>query len=197
LFRPGTMHVPAVGGALPWNFSGMTRGIPMDAARFDRWTQMLAAAASRRQTILSLLLSAAILSPKPEGAMAGTGCKNVGKKCKNAGQCCSGICQGKKGKKKCKAHDANGCKPGQQSAGCGGNDVTCTTSAGISDGVCQTTTGNAGFCTNVGGCFACTKDADCQPFCGPRAACIVCEEGCAPFGFSTSCVGPDICDFSK
>ena len=41
------------------------------------------------------------------------GCVDVGKFCKNDGQCCSGICEGKKNKKKCKAHDQSTCQPGQ------------------------------------------------------------------------------------
>ena len=36
-------------------------------------------------------------------------CLDVGDPCKNADHCCSGICQGKKGKKKCQAHGMGTC----------------------------------------------------------------------------------------
>ena len=61
---------------------------------------------------------------------AGPGCKNVGRKCQRARQCCSGVCRGKKDKKRCKAHDSGGCRGGQRSTGCGGSvDIDCTSSA--------------------------------------------------------------------
>jgi hypothetical protein len=123
------------------------------------------------------------------------GCVNVGKFCKNGGQCCSGICQGKKGKNKCKAHDSQGCQAGQQEETCNAEkvDVPCTTSAG-EEGICDTTTGNAGYCRREGDCFPCSKDADCQEFCGPAAACIICADFCAETG-GTGCVGPGECTF--
>lgn len=124
------------------------------------------------------------------------GCVNVGGICKNASQCCSGICKGKKGKKKCQAHDAQGCQAGQREEICGGDavNVPCTSSAGEEDSVCDTTTGNAGYCTFNGDCFPCSKDADCQEFCGPAAACMICADFCAETG-GTACVGPGPCTF--
>jgi hypothetical protein len=116
------------------------------------------------------------------------GCVNVGRFCKNEAQCCSGICSGKKGKKKCRAHDTGGCTAEQDTcvdpAG-----STCTTSTGYAGGKCTRTTGNASFCTNVlFACIECTKDSDCQQYCGPSAACVVCPDQCA--GFSTTiCTG--------
>jgi hypothetical protein len=122
------------------------------------------------------------------------GCVNVGGFCKNGGQCCSGICQGKKGKKKCQAHDASTCVVGQISTECGAaEDVACTTSSG-GEGTCTTTTGNAAYCFADGDCFPCKKDADCQAFCGPQAACIPCVDDCAE---GSACVGAndDDCGF--
>lgn len=116
------------------------------------------------------------------------GCVDAGKFCKNAGQCCSGICQGKKGKKTCKAHGESTCASGQVSTGCGGTTVACQTSSGEA-GQCGTTTGKAAYCAADGRCQACTKDADCVAKCGVDAACVPCAS-CEPQG-GTTCVGPD------
>jgi hypothetical protein len=122
------------------------------------------------------------------------GCVDVGTFCKNNGQCCSGICQGKKGKGKCQAHDASTCQAGQDV--CGVVEVDCTTENG-DQGACARTTGNASFCEASGDCFACAKDADCVAVCGAGAACIVCAE-CTLTG-GTACVGAsaDSCDFGE
>jgi hypothetical protein len=116
------------------------------------------------------------------------GCLNVGVTCKNAGQCCSGVCEGKKGKRKCQAHDSGTCSAGGQIAECGGTTVACTTSLG-KPGRCGTTTGNAGYCFTFGACSTCKTDVECQTeaggILGPRAACVRCET-CA--GTGTVCV---------
>jgi hypothetical protein len=164
----------------------------MDATHFDRLTRVLAHAGSRRQTLLALLLGGVLVTPVIDDAAAGPGCKNVGKKCKKAKDCCSGVCKGKKGRKRCKAHDTGGCQAGQIQGTCGGTDVACTTSAG-QPGLCNTTTGDAGYCGTGGDCFPCTKDADCREVCGSGAACVLCEGGCdvgtVCHGLS-SCFGP-------
>ncbi|MGH2615812.1 MAG: hypothetical protein ACRDJC_11270 [Thermomicrobiales bacterium] len=178
----------------------------MRATHFDRLTRMVSAASrrrglghdltsiiSRRQTLAALALGLFGVSSAPRHAAGGPGCKNVGRKCRRRKQCCSSVCRGKKGKKRCKAHDTGGCRAGQQSTGCGGNDVACTTNSG-NPGICETTTGNAGFCAFSGDCFPCQKDADCREVCGPRAACTRCASTCFGVG-GTACFGPDACDF--
>ncbi len=117
------------------------------------------------------------------------GCVNVGRFCKTSDHCCSGICVGKKGKKTCQAHDAGSCQGESSEDRCLDVEVNCVTGAGI-DGFCVRTTGSAGYCEGTLGCFACTKDADCIPFCGPQAACIVCTGCAADVGTDTACVGP-------
>lgn len=119
------------------------------------------------------------------------GCVNVGSHCKSIDQCCSGICQGKQGKKKCQAHDQSTCQAGQQQDLCGGQTILCRSALG-SEGTCDTTTGNAGYCVADGDCTVCTKDADCFALCGPQAACIVCA-GCEEefVNITTACVGPE------
>jgi len=108
------------------------------------------------------------------------GCLEVGDPCSSDGQCCSGICDGKKGKRRCKAHDTGGCAAGSAPVGCGGTDVACTTSLG-DPGTCATTTGNAGYCQYAPANYPCQTDVDCQVaeggLLGPRAACIRCADG--------------------
>jgi hypothetical protein len=178
----------------------------MHAQHFDRLARLyavssdqdhhpsLAPTLSRRRILAALTLVTFGASNSLHQVAAGPGCKNVGRKCQRARQCCSGVCEGKKDKKRCRAHDTGGCRAGQRSTGCGGSvDIDCTTSADLL-GACQTTTGNAGFCAASGDCFRCRKDADCRAVCGPRAACVRCEESCSGVG-GTACLGPDACDF--
>lgn len=116
------------------------------------------------------------------------GCVDVGARCENAEQCCSGVCLGKKGKKSCLAHHESTCLSGQSGDFCGGATVSCPVS-NTTNGVCLTTTGNAGFCAASAHCFACTKDADCTGLCGDNAACVQCQ-GCPDTG-GVTCVGAE------
>jgi hypothetical protein len=120
---------------------------------------------------------------------------NVGGFCKNGGQCCSGICQGRKDKRKCKAHNASTCQPGQDI--CLVGQFGCLTDTGDA-GLCGRTTGGAGYCEASAGCFPCKKDTDCVPFCGSGAACLDCPS-CAmqDEGGVTACAGQstDSCSF--
>jgi hypothetical protein len=183
----------------------------MDATRIDRSIRTLTQATGRRAAVRSLGTSglamlAALRFPmsmearkkrKQKKITRNTfGCVNVGGFCKNGGQCCSGICQGKKGKKHCQAHDARTCEAGQTIAECGGAKVQCTTSGG-DPGECVTTTGNAAYCATSFDCFPCKKDVDCEPACGAGAACLPCAGACADVG-STLCAGAggDVCDFA-
>jgi hypothetical protein len=178
----------------------------VEATRFELLTRAIASQLTRRRLASVLGLAGttfpALVAAKKKRKRSKKvrrndfGCVNVGSFCKNAGQCCSGICQGKKGKKTCKAHDQSTCQAGQSAEVCGGTNVFCTPSGG-GVGACVTTTGNAGYCEASGECFPCSTDADCVPFCGPQAACIVCEALCFPLGLRTACVGPvvDSCTF--
>lgn len=182
----------------------------METTRFDTLTRTLARLQTRRTAATLLGWGALSLLPllgeakkkrkkrrrKPKQSPPNTfGCIDAGKFCANAGQCCSGICQGKKGKKTCRAHDQGACLAGQ---GCisGGASQPCLTDAG-EVGACQTTTGNAGYCAGSGDCVACVRDTDCIQFCGPQAACINCPGCITSDGVETSCVGPrpDSCQF--
>ncbi|MGH2618406.1 MAG: hypothetical protein ACRDJC_24510 [Thermomicrobiales bacterium] len=118
------------------------------------------------------------------------GCLNVDAPCQSAEQCCSGICTGKKGKKRCRAHATGNCRIGQSIAFCGGENSGCALGGGNLTGVCGTSTGNAGYCVGGGDCFPCTRDAECRPFCGPGAACVRCAD-CTETG-GTMCASPGV-----
>jgi hypothetical protein len=156
-------------------------------------TRSLAAPSSRRKALAGVALLGHVAGMVPDGATAKKrrkrkkvkrnefGCVNVGRFCRKASQCCSGICQGKKGKKTCKAHDTGDCQPGPTFEECGAEEnVPCINSNG-NEGRCATTTGNAGYCSNAATISVppCTRDADCEDF-DPRAACVLCPEGDTP-----------------
>ncbi len=180
----------------------------MDTDRFDSLTRTFATVLSRRAIAGALGLGALALpdlagakkkrknQSKKKVKFNDFGCVNVGGFCKKAGQCCSGICKGKKGKKKCKAHDGSTCVAGQTIVACGGALVVCTTSGG-GFGSCLTTTGDAPYCSVSFDCFPCKKDIDCEPICGQGAACLACGEVCAAVG-GTMCAasGGLGCDFA-
>ncbi|MCA9878758.1 MAG: hypothetical protein KC442_13285 [Thermomicrobiales bacterium] len=113
-------------------------------------------------------------TPKPQVKLNAFGCVNVGDFCENSGQCCSGICDGAA----CKAHDVDSCQAGQTDLTCSGvnTNVECNAQGG-GDGLCLTTTGNAGYCAGdreIAQCVTCNKDADCTGVCGQGAACVLC-----------------------
>jgi hypothetical protein len=183
----------------------------MDEHHFDRFAQSLAQASTSRRDVLKKLIVAGLgaatihlpaatdakkrrkrkKKAKPATPNA-FGCIDVGDRCTSATQCCSGICEGKKSRQTCRAHDEGGCTAGAQEEYCGGADVACTTSAGA-PGRCGTTTGNAAYCSTVTSCYFCKTDVDCQlaagGVLGPRAACIQCAE-CSRSG-GTACATRD------
>jgi hypothetical protein len=178
----------------------------MDGPRFDTLTRSLIVAAPRR-TILAGLATAlgGMALPQMEHAIAKKnkrkkkltfntfGCVDAGGKCRgNSDNCCSGICDGrkpKKGKKdksRCVAHGQATCVAGQHEPLCEGtNIISCLTSQQV-EGRCNTTTGNAGFCTVSILCFPCKKDKDCEAAkFGLGSACLACA-ACANTG-GTAC----------
>ena len=110
------------------------------------------------------------------------GCVSVTGTCRKSGQCCSGICVGRRGKKRCGAHNVSTC---EGTDGCSGEARPCTSDAGVF-GTCNVTTGQASYCVITAVCADCSTDADCEPRCGAGAACIVCSE-CLPSGRQTAC----------
>lgn len=159
----------------------------MDRHHFARITRALTSIPSRREVVRDLAAAGLGLglARAPHGVESkqrnknkkkvkrnAFGCVDVGKLCKTAEQCCSGICQGKKGKKQCRAHNTSTCTAADDACDDStGDEVPCGT-----DGVCFLTTGKASFCGGEGECVACAKDTDCEPAFGPGAACIVCVD---------------------
>lgn len=176
----------------------------MDQHRLAALTRWASGLPYRRDVVLGLA-SAGLgpwSTPVPEAAARkqtrrrkvrfnAFGCVNVGSFCTRDGQCCSGVCEGKQGKRRCRAHDAEGCTASAPPHICDLGAGPCTSSLG-DPGFCQTTTGKAGYCAAGGMCHACATDAECRTaqggLFGPRAACVRCA-GCE-FTGGTACAGP-------
>src|SRR5687768_4676174 len=104
----------------------------MDSIRFDALVRSLVE--SRRSLLVgSLALTAGRFGvstieakskkrkrkKKPKKASPNEyGCLDVGNPCQDADQCCSGICDGTKGKRTCRAHDTGTCKQDGQLVPC-------------------------------------------------------------------------------
>lgn len=183
----------------------------MDTNRFDALARALNHQQTRRGALgvlagfSGLGLGAAAAKkgkkrkPKQKPRFNQFGCVNVGGFCKNSGQCCSNICRGKKGKRTCRAHNTGGsvCEPVELGF-CGAGDDVSAVICNNGIGRCVTTTGNAPYCAGSQpeeSCspdiVPCTKDKECQRFCGADAACIQCPACAEVFGVSTACAGPD------
>lgn len=122
------------------------------------------------------------------------GCLEVGDPCKNADQCCSGICDGKKGKKRCRAHDTGTCQ--QDLPGICSDPPTIATCNNSDTCLCLTSTANSNFCGQTGApvCAECQKDADCEALgLPPGSACLptegtLCADQCPETGMV--CLAP-------
>ncbi len=81
----------------------------MDANSFDSLARLIGRSGSRRAMRKALGSGAWGLAWARLGLEAATaqeatrhdGCVHVNRRCKKSGQCCSGICKGKKGRKRC------------------------------------------------------------------------------------------------
>jgi hypothetical protein len=175
----------------------------MDEMSFDHLTVLLCRFISRRATLggLSALTLPSLVDAKKRNrkkrktkrvTFNDFGCVNVGNFCKNGGQCCSGICEGKKGKRTCVAHDVGVCEANSDICAAG-QEVRC----GIYNAncFCVSTTGDAPFCGDFTSpsllCRDCSQDADCEEEFGLGAACVVYGGACAswcPQTGGTSCL---------
>jgi hypothetical protein len=192
----------------------------MDANRFDALTRSYTIPSSRRGALRVLagafgawagfttaIVSFTVMAKRKKPTPNQFGCLNVGQKCNGkSSKCCSGICQGKKaknGKKDkstCIAHNEGSCTPG----------LSICTSQNPSDAACNpsnmaafclVTTGNAGFCAQLGGpnnCQPCSRDTDCEALGLPAgSACVfvsgepLCGDSC-PATQGRACRAPGI-----
>lgn len=126
------------------------------------------------------------------------GCLEVGDACKIADQCCSGICEGQKGERTCRAHGNGTCNQKEEGICKAVNPALtrCNTTEG--NCLCFGTTAGSNFCANpqIGSgseCAVCKKDADCEALGFPPGfACTPVTEGNC-FGLCESgkvCVAP-------
>jgi hypothetical protein len=167
----------------------------VDQTRFGVMTRFLRRIPSRRDVLRGLALAGldlqALWQQEPAAAKRkrkrknkkkkakpnAFGCLSVNKICKNAEQCCSGICDGKKGKRKCRAHDTGTCR--QDVAG------TCQTGTPFgptcnnrADCHCFRSTAGSNVCAPGTSCADCQTDADCLALgFPPGAACAPISEG--------------------
>jgi hypothetical protein len=143
----------------------------MDGESFDAVVQRASLVSSRR-LLLTGVAGSALGALAVTLGFAGAGathfpCRHVGNRCKRASQCCSGICK----RHKCRAHDTDICKAGQDT--CASGPISCGDDSAIC--FCLVTTGKASFCAlNNATPSTCTRDEECVTAKGEGAACIVC-----------------------
>ena len=125
---------------------------------------------------------------EPKAKPNAFGCLEVDDPCKTAEQCCSGVCEGKQGKKRCRAHDTGTCN--QDLPGLCSDPPTIALCNGSDTCACLSTTAGSSFCAQLGQprCVPCRKDADCVVLgLPPGSAClpttgILCRGECTETG---------------
>jgi hypothetical protein len=110
------------------------------------------------------------------------GCIDVGDLCQNDAQCCSGICDGKQGKKTCRAHHTGTCQQGGEGH-CVDPDPSRWSCNGTSDCACLRTTAGSDACvadapSGFDYCSDCVRDSDCEAIGYPEGSvCLPLIEG--------------------
>jgi len=147
----------------------------VDERRFDWLTRRLADPSSRRRVLSTLAGGALGLLPVLSWEAAAATCLATGKACKRGSQCCSGLCKGKKGKKKCRPVPFQSLCTTRISV-CLRDDLTisdCGLGSLVCD--CQVTTAGRAFCSDSGidsSDCDCASDQECQARLGAGAACV-------------------------
>jgi hypothetical protein len=133
---------------------------------------------------------------KPKAKPNFFGCIEVGQACESANDSCSGICAGKKGKKRCQGHGTGTCN--QEADGyCQAEDPEQTACNDRPNCFCWRTTAGSQFCGDFNGeagsdCANCRKDADCEALGFPAgSACVPVVGGmCSTSPCVTACLVP-------
>lgn len=146
----------------------------MDGVQFDRLSRTLAT--SRRAYLGGALALAFAWSNqaasrakkhrrkrRPKiGKPNAYGCLSVGAICKHSSQCCSGVCSGKKHRRKCQAVGQGTCAT--EAPGVCHASTPAITTCNNAECWCARTTGDSAFCANAVGtvnCDECRTDTDC------------------------------------
>jgi hypothetical protein len=166
----------------------------MDPARFDRLTQTLSTAGSRRAVLAAVGITFALA--QGQSASADPTCAANGARCGRETDlpCCSGWCKRKRGShtKVCRQADHEGVCTVEENI-CGGNVIRCgDTVAGPSGPSCDcyvTTTGRS-FCGEEAKSETCdcTSDRACEQQVGKGAKCV--NDSCSSCAQSTICATP-------
>ncbi|CAA9581407.1 MAG: hypothetical protein AVDCRST_MAG59-4814 [uncultured Thermomicrobiales bacterium] len=147
----------------------------MDQDRFDSLARRLAAGATRRDAIQALAVATVgLVAAVPAGTGAAAACREPGAPCRRGGQCCSGLCQGKKGRERCRRVPGQGictirnnvCRTNDADKSCGG--------AGLDSCGCFVTTAGRSFCAlgALSEVVSCERDRDCAGQFGAGARCV-------------------------
>jgi hypothetical protein len=110
------------------------------------------------------------------------GCIGVGDRCQDAAQCCSGICDGRKGEKTCRAHHTGTCPQGGEGQ-CTNQDPSLDACNGTADCFCSRTTAGSDVCvayapSGADFCTDCVTDANCEAIGYPAGSvCLPLHEG--------------------
>jgi len=142
----------------------------MDGTRFDDMTKRLTETGTRRRLLGGFAGGAlagflALAAGDEVGAQEAAGraaerCLREKQACKRGNQCCSGLCKGKRGKKKCRRAPGQGtCTTDRDICRVGEPRGICT--KGANQCGCLITTRGTAFCAGVGVATVCATDADC------------------------------------
>ena len=168
----------------------------MDPTRFDRLTQMLSTAGSRRVALRALLggVTAVLGLAGVQRAAAQLDCTltATGARCQSGAECCSGWCKRKRGsrKKSCRLANQQGvcnvenniCGPGSFPCGFDDSGNTC---------LCFVTITGRSYC-GLGGISAdncgCTSDKECVTRLNTAAKCVQANPACGCPNSTSACL---------
>ncbi|MDQ3779874.1 MAG: hypothetical protein M3354_04905 [Chloroflexota bacterium] len=134
----------------------------MDDSRFDNLVKALTSESRSRRGVLRGLAAGLLgigLSTLGSGARAAA-CKQNGRRCRNGNQCCSGLCTGKKDRKKCRRAPGQGtCTIAKDTCTIGGQAAACD--PGLTGACsCFRRPNGAAFCADTT-TFDCLPCAEC------------------------------------